>query len=80
MSTWRATWSMVGRWLVYVPNPEGGEEQISLPEHMKAEAHKLAAADDLLAALERVVAIADRKTAEFDMAHDAIARAHGEAR
>lgn len=35
------------------------------------------AAPDLLAALEAVVRVADRKTAEFDMARAAIARARG---
>lgn len=37
----------------------------------------LAAAPDLLAALKSVVAIADRKTDEFDRARDAIDRAEG---
>jgi hypothetical protein len=43
---------MVGKWLVYVPDPEGGEVQLTLPEHMKAEAHKIAAADDMMKAIE----------------------------
>jgi hypothetical protein len=38
----------------------------------------IAAAPDLLAALIKVVAIADRKTDEFDQASDAIAKALGE--
>lgn len=39
------------------------------------DARLIAAAPDLLAALRAVVAVADRKTAEFDLAHAAIAKA-----
>lgn len=44
-------------------------------EVMKANAHLIAAAPELLEALECVLAIADRNTKEFDMARAAIARA-----
>lgn len=44
----------------------------------EANAALIAAAPDLFAALEAVVAVADRKTVEFDMAHAAIAKARGE--
>ena len=37
----------------------------------------IAAAPDLLAALKGVVAVADRRTNEFDAARDAIAKAEG---
>jgi hypothetical protein len=43
----------------------------------EANAHLVAAAPDLLAALKGVVAIADRKTDEFDRARAAIAKAEG---
>lgn len=39
----------------------------------------VSAAPDLLAALQAVVKVADRKTVEFDLAHAAIAKATGEA-
>jgi hypothetical protein len=42
-----------------------------------ATARLIAAAPDLLAALEAVVSVADRKTVEFDQAHAAIAKAKG---
>lgn len=57
MMGWRTVWSMVGRWLVYVPTPDGGEMQLSFPSAMKAEAHKIGAAKDLLDALEELYAI-----------------------
>lgn len=41
------------------------------------DAHLIAAAPDLLAALRAVVSVADRKTDEFDLAHSAIAKAEG---
>lgn len=43
----------------------------------QANARLIAAAPDLLAALKSVVAIADRKTVEFDNARAAIAAAEG---
>jgi hypothetical protein len=45
----------------------------------EANARLIAAAPDLLAALKAVVAIADRKTDEFDLARAAIAKAEGRA-
>lgn len=42
------------------------------------DARLIAAAPDLLAALEAVVKVADRETNEFDMARTAIAKAKGE--
>jgi hypothetical protein len=44
-----------------------------------ADARLIAAAPELLAALQAVVLVADRKTAEFDLAHAAIAKATGSA-
>jgi hypothetical protein len=41
-------------------------------------ARLMATAPQLLAALRAVVSVADRKTAEFDLAHAAIAEAEGE--
>lgn len=43
-----------------------------------ANAHLIAAAPELLAALKAVVAVADRRTDEFDAARAAIAKATGE--
>lgn len=47
-------------------------------EEAKANARLIAAAPELLEALEGVVRVADRKTIEFDAAHAAIAKAKGE--
>lgn len=44
----------------------------------ESDAHLIAAAPELLAALEAVVRIADRKTVEFDAARAAISKAKGE--
>lgn len=43
----------------------------------RADAQLMSAAPDLLEALKAVVAVADRKTVEFDKAHAAIAKATG---
>jgi len=43
----------------------------------EANAHLIAAAPELLKALVAIVAVADRKTAEFDLARAAIAKARG---
>jgi hypothetical protein len=43
----------------------------------RANARLIAAAPDMLAALKRVLAVADRKTEEFDAARAAIAKATG---
>ena len=45
----------------------------------KANAVLIAAAPDMLAALQGVLRVADRKTDEFDAAHAAIAKAFGAA-
>ncbi|HXJ14353.1 MAG TPA: hypothetical protein VNH19_18915 [Candidatus Limnocylindrales bacterium] len=50
----------------------GGTEQ-----EARANARLIAAAPDLLAALQAVVRVADRKTDEFDAARAAIAKATG---
>lgn len=47
------------------------------PEEQNANARLMAAAPDLLAALKAVVAVADRRTVEFDAARAAIAKAEG---
>ncbi len=47
------------------------------PSEGESNARLIAAAPDLLAALKAVVAIADRKTVEFDAARAAIAAAEG---
>ena len=41
------------------------------------DAHIMAAAKDMMLALEAVVSVADRATVEFDMARAAIAKARG---
>jgi hypothetical protein len=48
------------------------------PEENAANARLIAAAPDLLAALEVIVKICDRNTVEFDSARAAIAKAKGE--
>ena len=48
-------------------------------DEIRANGQLLAAAPDLLEALKAVVAVADRKTLEFDLARAAIAKATGEA-
>lgn len=42
-----------------------------------ANARLISAAPELLAALRAVISVADRRTAEFDLAHAAIAKATG---
>ena len=49
-------------------------------DEVDANARLMSAAPDLLAALQAVVRVADRKTVEFDAARAAIAKATGEAR
>lgn len=46
-------------------------------EEQSANAHLIAAAPELLEALQAVVRVADRQTDEFDMARSAIAKALG---
>jgi hypothetical protein len=48
------------------------------PEEVEANINLIVAAPDLLAALEGVLRVADRQTAEFDAARAAIAKARGE--
>ena len=52
-----------------------GEEGDPYGERQEANAHLISAAPELLAALKKIVAIADRKTVEFDEARAAIAKA-----
>lgn len=49
-----------------------------VPEGLESNARLIAAAPELLAALEAVVRVADRATDEFEMARAAIAKAKGE--
>lgn len=51
---------------------------IGVPHDQEANARLIAAAPDLLEALEAVVRVADRDTVEFRMARAAIAKAKGE--
>ncbi|TIM24827.1 MAG: hypothetical protein E5Y74_00070 [Mesorhizobium sp.] len=48
------------------------------PGHHQANANLIAAAPELLEALQAVVRVADRATDEFDMAHAAISKALGQ--
>jgi hypothetical protein len=48
------------------------------PGEVEANINLIAAAPDLLAALEGVLRVADRQTAEFEAARAAIAKAKGE--
>ncbi|MGY6030692.1 hypothetical protein [Phytobacter sp. AG2a] len=48
------------------------------PGHHQADANLIAAAPELLEALQAVVRVADRETVEFDMARAAIAKALGD--
>jgi hypothetical protein len=56
--------------LALINGPQNGEAE--------ATARLIAAAPDLLAALQGVLRVADRKTVEFDAARAAIARATGQ--
>jgi len=57
----------------------GGYKFKQKPEHEeKANAHLIAAAPDLLEALQGVLRVADRATDEFHVARSAIAKAIGE--
>lgn len=47
-------------------------------EKVTSNGHLIAAAPDLLAALEGVLRVADRATAEFDAARAAVAKARGQ--
>lgn len=62
----------------YPEDDDDGGVRGKTPEEAMANAHLIAAAPDLLESLERVVAIADRNTVEFNAAKAAIAKAKGE--
>lgn len=63
-------------YLQSTPSSIGKYEQTSLDKTI-ANAHLIAAAPELLEALQAVVRVADRQTDEFDMARAAIAKALG---
>lgn len=63
-------------YLQSTPSSIGKYEQISLDKTI-ANAHLIAAAPELLEALQAVVRVADRQTDEFDMARSAIEKALG---
>ncbi len=68
--------------LVYGPShlaSDDGPDCVPNRDAQQANARLISAAPDLLAALQAVVAVADRKTVEFDMARAAIAKALGDA-
>lgn len=71
-------WNETGGYIV-APNFHGvivAKVAFRAPESV-ANAHLIAAAPELYAALKAVISVADRKTVEFDMAHAAIAKADG---
>ncbi len=76
-----APWSLIerqdGSFLVKAGSWDVAHNQHSgvHPERERANAHLIAAAPDLLEALKAVMAVADRKTNEFDLARAAIAKA-----
>lgn len=63
-------------YLQSTPSSIGKYEQTSLDKTI-ANAHLIAAAPELLEALQAVVRVADRQTDEFDMARAAIEKALG---
>ena len=63
-------------YLQSTPSSIGKYEQTSLDKTI-ANAHLIAAAPELLEALQAVVRVADRQTDEFDIARAAIAKALG---
>lgn len=54
------------------------DDDVRSVEENQANARLIAAAPDLYAALEGVIAVADRRTVEFDAARAALAKARGE--
>lgn len=60
---------------VRAPHPPVPANVEDAMEHHRRRARLLAAAPELLSALEGVLAVADRKTQEFDAARAAIAKA-----
>lgn len=70
-------WSLKGNhpWMVECPsNFPGAKGKVAEVGYLP-NARLIAAAPDLLAALQAVVRVADRKTDEFDLAHAAIKKA-----
>lgn len=67
MKPFRTVWSMVGEWLIYVPDVvDGGQKQLCLPARLKEQAHVLGAAVDLLEALAMSVAEMEAVRARLD--------------
>lgn len=60
------------------PVDAGGPKMFHHGEETRTNARLIAAAPDLLEALEGVLRVADRQTDEFDAARAAIAKARGE--
>lgn len=83
-------WSLsygCGLWLVTAESTDRGKANVLMQgdcqnhlsaEEAEANARLIAAAPDLLEALQAVVRVADRKTAEFDLARAALSRATGQ--
>ena len=74
----RGTWSLIssvdGYGILSCDGDENSPQEMNDIEN----AMLIAASPDMLAALQAVVSVADRKTAEFDLARAAIAKATGE--
>lgn len=82
-----AIWNVIKSWDINVPGAYSGYcgatgnhvraimDALEVAGLIIANAHLIAAVPELLAALRGVVAIADRKTVEFDRARAAIAKA-----
>jgi hypothetical protein len=82
-SGWVADTDGKGNWFVLTTNPVGLEDVAAICAtngYGENEARLIAAAPDLLVALQGVVRVADRKTDEFDAAHAAVAKALGSAK
>ncbi len=80
MNTTPGPWRVEGRFVKAMTDKYVAECPMGNVYHAKvdtANAVLISAAPDLLAALEGVLRVADRKTDEFDAARDAIAKAKG---